>query len=97
VACLIAGLRIPLLVSRVNGSVEQPDRVKNRPPSNHLRLLPTRAGQVMRIPLRLCSFASVLVGMLVERYLPSVDLRVELMLWAGIGIGGLTYLWFQIL
>lgn len=74
VAYLIVGPRIPLLVSRANGTVEQPDRVKNLSPSSHLRLLPTRAGRVTRMRLPLWCFARVLVGMLAERYLLSVDL-----------------------
>jgi len=76
-ARLIAGLQIPRLVSQANGTVEQPDRVKNPSPSSHLLLLPTRAGQVMRVRLLLCCSASVFVGMLAERYLLSVDLPGE--------------------
>jgi len=74
VAYLIVDPRIPLLVSRANGTVEQPDRVTNLSPLSHLRLLPTRAGQVMRMGLPLRCVARVLVGMLAERYLLSVDL-----------------------
>ena len=99
-AWLTGGPRIPLLMSQANGTAEQPDRVKNLSPLSHLRLLPRRAGQAMRMRLPLCCFARVVAGMLAERYLLSVDLPDG----AGIKPGrmvscvsGLSYLWFQTL
>jgi len=74
--CPKAGLHIPLLVLWACGTVEHPDRVKSLSLSSHPRLLPTRAGPAVRMPLPLCYFPNVLVAMPAERCLPSVDLWV---------------------
>lgn len=108
VVCLVAGLQLLRLVSQANGAVEQPDRVKNPPLLSHPRLLLSQAGQVKRMRLRLYCFSNVVVGMLAERYLLSVDLsdRVDVKscrvvdqneTGAVTGASRLSYLWFQTL